>query len=133
MTFVVVRIWDLRRLVLPISYFIEKPFENWTRTTADILGSVILYMDYGVPLDEVRAEFGRALRETELWDGKVEGLQVTDCTERTMQLRLLMSARNSSDAWTLRCAVRERVIAYLQQHHSDSLPRLRLENLSDET
>jgi small-conductance mechanosensitive channel len=131
MTFVVVRIWDLRRLVLPISYFIENPFENWTRTTADILGSVILYMDYRVPLDDVRAEFGRALRDNELWDGKVEGLQVIDCTERTMQLRLLMSARNSSDAWSLRCAVRERVIVYLQQHHPDSLPRLRLENLSD--
>lgn len=131
MTFVVVRIWDLRRLVLPISYFIENPFENWTRTTADILGSVILYMDYRVPLDEVRAEFGRALRGSELWDGKVEGLQVTDCTERTMQLRMLMSARNSSDAWTLRCAVRERVITYLQQHHPESLPRLRLEDTSD--
>ncbi len=128
MTFVVVRIWDLRRLVLPISYFIEKPFQNWTRTTADILGSVILYMDYGVPLDEIRAEFGHALRASKYWDGKVEVVHVTDCTEKTMQFRLLMSAGNSPDAWELRCEVRERLIGYLQRHHPESLPRLRLEN-----
>ncbi|MGW8369827.1 MAG: mechanosensitive ion channel family protein [Gammaproteobacteria bacterium] len=128
MTFVVVRIWDLRRLVLPISYFIEKPFQNWTRTTADILGSVMLYTDYTVPVDEIRAEFGRALRASTYWDGKVEVVHVTECTERTMQLRLLMSARNSPDAWELRCEVRERVIGYLQQHYPDSLPRLRLDS-----
>lgn len=127
MTFVVVRIWDLRRLVLPISYFIEKPFQNWTRTTADILGSVMLYMDYGVPLDEIRAEFGHALRASEYWDGKVEVVHVTDCTEKTMQIRLLMSAGNSSRAWELRCEVRERLISYLQRHHPESLPRIRLE------
>jgi small-conductance mechanosensitive channel len=127
MTFVVVRIWDLRRLVLPISYFIEKPFQNWTRTTADILGSVMLYMDYGVPLDEIRAEFGHALRASKYWDGKVEVVHVTDCTEKTMQIRLLMSAGNSSRAWELRCEVRERLISYLQRHHPESLPRIRLE------
>jgi small-conductance mechanosensitive channel len=126
MTFVVVRIWDLRRLVLPISYFIEKPFQNWTRTKADILGSVILHMDYAVPLDEVRSEFGRALRDLDTWDGKVEVVHVTDCSERTMEIRLLMSARNSPDAWELRCAVRERLISYLQQNYPQSLPRLRL-------
>ncbi len=128
MTFVVVRIWDLRRLVLPISWFIENPFQNWTRTTADILGSVLLYVDYRVPLDDVRAEFGRALRDTELWDGKVEVVHVTDSTERTMQLRLLMSARNSSEAWELRCAIREQMIGFLQRQHPESLPRLRIES-----
>ena len=127
MTFVVVRIWDLRRLVLPISYFIEKPFQNWTRTTADILGSVMLFMDYSVPLDEIRAEFGRALRASKYWDGKVEVVHVTDCTEKTMQVRLLMSAGNSPDAWELRCEVRERLIGYLQRHHPESLPRIRVE------
>jgi small-conductance mechanosensitive channel len=127
MTFVVVRIWDLRRLVLPISYFIEKPFQNWTRTTADILGSVMLYMDYSVPVDEIRAEFARALRESAYWDRKVEVVHVTDCTEKTMQIRLLMSAGNSPDAWELRCEVRERLISYLQRHHPQSLPRIRLE------
>jgi len=100
LTFVVVRIWDLRRLVLPISYFIEKPFQNWTRTTADILGSVMLHMDYSVPVDEIRAEFGRALRASRYWDGKVEAVHVTDCTDKT---------------------------GYLQRQHPDSLPRIRLE------
>ena len=127
LTFVVVRIWDLRRLVVPISYFIEKPIQNWTRTTADILGSVMLYMDYGVPLDEIRAEFGRALRASKCWDGKVEVVHVTDCTDKAMQIRLLMSAGNSPDAWELRCAVRERLIGYLQRHRPESLPRFRLE------
>ena len=127
MTFVVVRIWDLRRLVLPISWFIENPFENWTRTTADILGSVILHMDYRVPLDAVREEFARALRDSPHWDRKVEAVHVVDCTDRTMQIRLLMSAANSPAAWELRCAVRERLIGYLQEHYPDSLPRLRLE------
>jgi small-conductance mechanosensitive channel len=130
LTFVVVRIWDLRRLVLPISYFIEKPFQNWTRTTADILGSVVLRMDYSVPVEEVRAEFGRALRASQYWDGKVEVVHVTDCSERTMEIRLLMSAGNSPDAWELRCAVRERLITFLQEHHPDSLPKLRIEDAS---
>ena len=127
MTYVVVRIWDLRRLILPISYFIEKPFQNWTRTTADLLGSVILHMDYGVPMDEIRAEFGKAVRDSKYWDRKVEVVHVVECTEKTMQVRLLMSAANSPDAWELRCEVRERLISYLQRHHPDSLPRLRLE------
>ena len=127
MTYVVVRIWDLRRLILPISYFIEKPFQNWTRTTADLLGSVMLHMDYRVPLDEIRAEFSRAVRASKHWDGKVEVVHVVDCTDKAMQIRLLMSAANSPDAWELRCEVRERLIGYLQSHHPESLPRLRLE------
>jgi small-conductance mechanosensitive channel len=132
MTYVVIRIWDLRRLILPISYFIEKPFQNWTRTTADLLGSVMLFTDYRVPLDEVRAEFDRALKASKYWDGKVGVVHVVDCTDKTMQIRLLMSAPNSPDAWELRCEVRERLIAYLQCHHPESLPRLRLEYDGDQ-
>ena len=132
MTYVVIRIWDLRRLILPISYFIEKPFQNWTRTTADIVGSVMLHMDYGVPVDEIRAEFARALRESNYWDGKVEVVHVTDCTEKSMQIRLLMSAGNSPDAWELRCEVRERLISYLQRHHPESLPKIRLVTATDD-
>lgn len=128
LTFVVIRIWDLRRLVLPISYFIEKPFQNWTRTTADILGSVMLHVDYSVPLEEVRAEFGRALRASRYWDQKVEVVHVTECTERTMQVRLLMSAGNSPDAWELRCEVRERLITYLQRNYPECLPRVRIDD-----
>lgn len=132
MTYVVVRIWDLRRLILPISYFIEKPFQNWTRTTADLLGSVILHMDYSVPLDDIRAEFDRALSESKYWDKKVAAVHVVDCTDRAMQIRLLMSAANSPNAWELRCEVRERLIGYLQREHPDSLPRLRLDYDGDQ-
>lgn len=125
LTFVVVRIWDLRRLVLPISYFIEKPIQNWTRNNSDILGSVFLHMDYTVPVDEIRAEFGKALRDSKFWDGKTEVVHVTDCTDKTMVIRLLMSAASSPNAWELRCAVRERLIAYLQRNHPQSLPKIR--------
>jgi len=125
MTYVVVRIWDLRRLVLPLSYFIEKPFQNWTRVTADLLGTVFLYVDYTVPVEEVRQELKRILEATEMWDGKVWGLQVTDTTEHTVQLRALMSASNSGTAWNLRCHVREKLITFLQASYPQSLPRTR--------
>jgi small-conductance mechanosensitive channel len=124
-TYVVVRIWDLRRLIVPLSYFIEHPFQNWTRTTADLLGTVILYTDYTVPVEEVRQELHRILQGTNLWDGKVWGLQVTDTTEQTVQLRALMSAPNAPQAWDLRCYVREKLIAYLQEKHPTCLPQRR--------
>jgi small-conductance mechanosensitive channel len=124
-TFVVVRIWDLRRLVLPISYFIEKPFQNWTRKSADLLGTVFLYADYSVPVEEVRQEFLRVLQSSELWDGKTWGLQVTNATDRTLELRALMSAPNGSRAWDLRCLVREKLLQFLQQNYPESLPRTR--------
>ena len=127
MTYVVVRIWDLRRLVLPISYFIEKPFQNWTRNTADILGTVFIYTDYTAPVDEVREELHRILQSSGMWDGKVWGLQVTNATDRTLELRALMSAANGSAAWDLRCFVREKLIAFLQQRYPESLPRTRAE------
>jgi small-conductance mechanosensitive channel len=126
-TFVVVRIWDLRRLVVPLSYFIERPFQNWTRITADILGTVFIYADYTVDVPAVREELHRILEGSEKWDGKVWGLQVTNATERTLELRALMSAPNSSDAWTLRCEVREKLLDYLQEHHPESLPLTRAE------
>lgn len=126
-TYVVVRIWDLRRLVLPLSYFIEQPFQNWTRVTADLIGSVYLYTDYTIPVEELRQEVQRILKTTNLWDGKVWNLQVTDTTEHSLQLRVLMSAANSSAAWDLRCLVREKLIAYLQAHYPRSLPRTRVE------
>jgi small-conductance mechanosensitive channel len=127
MTYVVVRIWDLRRLILPISYFIEKPFQNWTRNTADLLGTVFVYTDYTVPVNEVREELHRILQSSGMWDGKVWGLQVTNATERTIELRGLMSAPGSSAAWDLRCYVREKLIAFLQERYPQSLPRTRAE------
>jgi small-conductance mechanosensitive channel len=125
MTYVVVRIWDLRRLVLPISYFIEKPFQNWTRNTSDLLGTAFVYADYTVPVDGVREELHRILQASGMWDGRVWGLQVTNATERTLELRALMSAPESSAAWDLRCYVREKLIAFLQQKYPESLPRTR--------
>jgi small-conductance mechanosensitive channel len=127
MTYVVVRIWDLRRLILPISYFIEKPFQNWTRNTADLLGTAFIYADYTVPVDEVREELHRILQSSGRWDGKVWGLQVTNATHQTVELRALMSAASGSAAWDLRCYVREKLIAFLQQNYPESLPRTRAE------
>jgi small-conductance mechanosensitive channel len=126
-TFVVVRIWDLRRLVVPLSYFIEQPFQNWTRVTADLLGTVFVYTDYRVNVERVRQELHRILETSDLWDRKAWGLQVTDTTERTMQLRALMSASDSSKAWDLRCLVREQLLEFLQREFPESLPVTRAE------
>ena len=126
-TYVVVCIWDLRRLIVPLSYFIEQPFQNWTRQTSELLGTVFVYADYNVPIQAVRTELGRILKASELWDGKTWGLQVTNTTERTIELRALMSASDSSKAWDLRCHVRENLIQFLQQSYPESLPKMRVE------
>jgi small-conductance mechanosensitive channel len=125
LTYVVVCIWDLRRLVVPITYFIEKPFQNWTRTSADILGTVFLQVDYGVPVDAVREELTRILEASPNWDRKVNVLQVTDAKERTLELRALASASDASKSWELRCEVREKLVAFVQENYPGSLPRLR--------
>ena len=127
LTYVVVRIWDLRRLIVPITYFIEKPFQNWTRISADILGTVYLYTDYTVPVDAVRAELQKILNESEQWDKKVCVLQVTNATDRTMEIRALMSAADASAAWTLRCHVREKLIEFIKTEYPQVLPKLRAE------
>ena len=127
MTFVVVRIWDLRRLIVPLTYFIETPFQNWTRRSADILGTVFLYADYTMPVEPLRQELHRILQAAPQWDGQVWGLQVTNAREQTMELRALMGARNSGEAWELRCHVREALIGYMQREHPQSLPRFRAE------
>jgi small-conductance mechanosensitive channel len=125
LTYVVVSIWDLRRLVVPITYFIEKPFQNWTRTSADILGTVTLQVDYVVPVDAVRQEFTRILQGSPNWDQKVNVLQVTDAKERTIELRALASSSDASKSWDLRCEVREKLIAFIQKNYPESLPRVR--------
>jgi small-conductance mechanosensitive channel len=126
LTYVVVRIWDQRRLVLPTTYFLEKPFQNWTRSSADIIGSVFLYTDYTVPFDALREELDRILEKTNLWDKKVKVLQVTNASERTVESRILVSARNSPTAWDLRVLVREKMIEFLQKNYPDALPKTRV-------
>ncbi len=127
LTYVVVRIWDQRRLIVPVTYFIEKPFQNWTRTTAEILGTVFLYTDYTVPVDAVRQALQGIVDNAPKWDKRLCLLQVTNATEKTLELRALVSAADASDAWDLRCQVREKLLAYIQEAHPEALPKTRAE------
>lgn len=131
LTYVVVRIWDKRRLIVPTTYFIEHPFQNWTRVSADILGTVFIYTDYQVPIDKLREEFARILEDSDLWDGKTSVMQVTNSTDRSIEIRALMSTADSPTAWDLRVLVREKLIAFLQKNYPDSLPRTRIEMTPD--
>lgn len=126
LTYVVVQIWDQRRLILPINYFIEKPFQNWTRTTAAIWGTVFIYVDPTVDVGELKVQLKEILEATPLWDKKVQVLQVTDWTEKTIELRCLMSARDSPTAFDLRCLVREKLLEFLQKNHPETLPKTRV-------
>lgn len=127
LTYVVVNIWDQRRLILPINYFIEKPFQNWTRTSAEMLGTVMLYLDYSVPLQAIREEFKRLLENSPLWDKRVVVVHVTDTTPESVEIRLLLSAANSGHAFDLRCYIRENMIDFIQKNYPDSLPKTRME------
>ena len=126
-TFVVVRIWDDRRLILPLTYFIEKPFQNWTRHSAQLLGSVFIYVDYGMPLAPLREEVERIVKAAPEWDGRFFNLRVTDATERTMQIRVLCTAATSGLAFDLRCSVREGLIDFMQHEYPQFLPKMRIE------
>lgn len=126
LTYVVICIWDRRRLVLPITYFIEKPFQNWTRDTSDILAPVYLYTDYRISFEALRRELLRTVWGTELWDRQVAILQVTNATEKTVEIRALVSAGDLQDAWDLKCLVREKLLTYIQEHHPGSLPHSRV-------
>ena len=126
LTYVVIRIWDQRRLVVPSTYFLEQPFQNWTRTSADILGTVFIYADYTIPFGALRAELTRLLEASPLWDRRVNVLQVTDAREQTVEIRALMSATGSGEAWDLRVYVREKLIEYIQREYPQCLPRTRV-------
>jgi len=130
LTYVVVRIWDLRRLVVPSNYFLEKPFQNWTRTSADLLATATIHADYTLPVENIREHLLVVLKESQYWDGKVWKLHVTNATVQTIELRALMSAQNSSTAWELRCEVREKLLNFLQENYPDKLPRIRAELLN---
>ena len=127
LTYVVVRVWDQRRIVVPITQFVEKPFQNWTRETSELLGTVYLYVDHTTPIDAIRAALGDIVEASEYYDGRVWRLHVTDATEKTVELRALMSAASAPDLWELRCEVREKLIAHVQERFPDALPRLRAE------
>jgi small-conductance mechanosensitive channel len=126
-TYVVVRLWDWRRMVVPLSYFIEKPFQNWTRVGGELIGSVFLYVDHTAPVDAIRNKLSEIASQSKLWNGKVVNLQVSDCKETTIELRALVSANNASAAWDVRCEVREKLIDFLQREHPSALPRRRYE------
>ncbi len=125
LTYVVIKIWDLRRLIVPLNYFLDRPFQNWTRTSADIIGSVIIFVDYTMPIDALRNELTRLLTNHPLWDGKTHGLQVTNATERTLEVRALMSAPNGGAAWDLRCYIREKLLLFIREKYPECLPRNR--------
>lgn len=129
LTYLVIRVWDLRRLVVPISYLISTPFENWTRTRADILGFVHLEVDYATPVDDLRKRFDAILHSSSDWDGQVATLQVTGVGPSSMQIRALMSSTDSSTSWNLQCDVREKLVAYLRDEHPEALPHLRLDGM----
>lgn len=124
-TYVVIRIWDWRRLVVPLSRFIEQPFQNWTRENASLIGEVKWYLDPTAPVEEMRSHLTTVLKQTPLWDGRVANLQVTDMKPDAIEVRALMSAKNAQNAWDLRCYAREAVIAWLQRDHPGALPRIR--------
>ncbi|PSR54497.1 mechanosensitive ion channel protein MscS [Adhaeribacter arboris] len=128
LTYVVVRIWDQRRLILPINYFIEKPFQNWTRSNAELLGTIFIYTDYTIPVDLVRAELERLMQASPLWDKRVCKLHVTESKEKTLELRALVSAHDSSSAFELRCDIREKLIGFIQKNYPASLPKTRTDS-----
>jgi hypothetical protein len=126
-TYVVVRVWDQRRMIVPLQWFIEHPFQNWTRTSSEILGTVTLWVDYRLPLDPVRKEAQRLCEEAPEWDGRLCLTQVVEANERAMQLRVLLSAGDAGRAWDLRCRVREGLIDFIQRCYPDYLPKVRME------
>jgi small-conductance mechanosensitive channel len=125
-TYVVVRIWDQRRLIVPLSYFLSKPFQNWTRESAQLLGAAFLYLDYRAPIGAIREKLEELCKRSEHWDKRVCKVQVTDAKERVMEVRLLVSAADSSAQWDLRCEVRQGVLEFLQKEHPEALPRTRV-------
>ena len=126
LTYVVLLLWDQRRLILPINYFIEKPFQNWTRTGSEILGTAMLYLDYNVPVEEIRKEFMRLVQQSELWDKRAAALQVTNLTDKTVELRCLISANTASQSFDLRCFLRENLLNYIKANYPQSLPQTRV-------
>ena len=126
-TYVVVKLWDWRRMIVPLSYFIEKPFQNWTRDSSALIGSANIYVDYRAPVDVIRRKLEDIVKESQRWNRQVVTLQVTDAKEQTLELRCLASANSAGQAFNLRCEIREKLIEFLQKEHPEALPRQRAE------
>lgn len=133
LTYVVIHLWDERRMILPINYFLEKPFQNWTRITSDLIGTIFLYTDYTINVAALRLELTRILKDTDLWDGVVNELQVSNTTAQGVEIRILASARSEKETWNLRCYIREKMIMYIQKELPNALPQFRILNLDRST
>jgi small-conductance mechanosensitive channel len=125
--YVVIRVWDQRRLIVPLSYFIERPFQNWTRTSAELLGTVFVHTDYTIDVERIRQRGRQIVETSRLWDRRVFNVQITDAKENTLELRLLVSATDSGRLWDLRCELREKIVAFIKSEYPGALPRRRLE------
>lgn len=126
-SYVVVALWDERRMIMPLQWFIEHPFQNWTRKSAQILGSVFLWVDFGFPVEPLRQELARLCEGNPDWDRRVCGIQVTDTSERAVQLRVLVSSGSASRNWDLRCFVRERLIEFVARDYPDHFPKFTID------
>ena len=125
LTYVVVRVWDQRRLIAPITYFLEKPFQNWTRSSSDLIGVVFLYVDFVVPVEEIRKEARRIVEQSKIWDRRVFAFQVTDFRSDSVEIRILATAGSAPEAFDLRCEIREQLLSFLQSHYPNSFPKVR--------
>ena len=125
LTYVVVRVWDQRRLIAPITYFLEKPFQNWTRSSSDLIGVVFLYVDFVVPVEEIRKEAKRIVEQSKIWDRRVFAFQVTDFRSDSVEIRILATAGSAPEAFDLRCEIREQLLSFLQSHYPNSFPKVR--------
>ncbi len=133
LTYVVLNIWDKRRMIFPINYFIEKPFQNWTRNNSELLGTVLLYVDYTIPIEALRAAFLKLVKGHPLWDEQVAVVQVTNATEKSVEIRLLVSSFDSGKAFDLRCFLREKMIEFIQTNYPNSFPKTRLQIENENT
>jgi len=124
-TYVVIRLWDRRRLIVPLNYFMEKPFQNWTRQDSALIGTVLIYLDYSVPVDAIRKKVEEVLHASKNWNREVMAVQVTDFRESAMEVRILASASSSGRAFDLRCELREELARFLQENYPETLPRFR--------
>jgi small-conductance mechanosensitive channel len=125
LTYVVVKLWDLRRMILPITYFLDKPFQNWTRTSSELIGAVLIYTDFMMPIEEIRRAAEKIVAASPLWDKRVYGAQVTDWKNETIEIRILVSSDTAGHLFDLRCEVREKILNYLQQRNPEAFPHVR--------